>query len=64
MLLNAYGWSEIGLFAGYAAIGLLIASIAVFGAFLFEIFSLTSSRKQESTTRVSPVPAPKARVLA
>src|SRR5580658_721320 len=24
MLLNAYGWSQIGLFAGYAAIGLLV----------------------------------------
>ena len=37
MLLNAYGWSEIGTFAGYAAIGLLVAAIAVLGAFLFEI---------------------------
>jgi hypothetical protein len=37
MLLNAYGWSEIGTFAGYAAVGLLVAAIAVLGAFLFEI---------------------------
>ena len=37
MLLNAYGWSEIGMFAGYAAIGLAIAAVAVLGAFLFEI---------------------------
>ncbi len=37
MLLNAYGWSQIGLFAGYAAIGLLVAAIVVLGAFLFEI---------------------------
>jgi hypothetical protein len=39
------------MFAGYAAIGLLIAAIAVLGAFLFEIFSLVSSRKPVSTTR-------------
>jgi hypothetical protein len=37
MLLNAYGWSEIGMFAGYAAIGLAIAAVVVLGAFLFEI---------------------------
>jgi hypothetical protein len=37
MLLNAYGWSEIGVFAGYAAVGLAVAAVAVLGAFLFEI---------------------------
>lgn len=60
MLLNAYGWGQIGTFAGYAAIGLLVATIAVLGAFLFEIFSLVSSRKPVSTTRVSPATTLKA----
>jgi hypothetical protein len=64
MLLNAYGWGQIGTFAGYAAIGLLVATFAVVGAFLFEIFSLVSSRKQESTTRVSPVLPSTTRVIA
>jgi hypothetical protein len=64
MLLNAYGWGQIGQFAGYAAIGLAIAAIAVLGAFLFEIYSLVTSRKQESTTRVSPVIPSPARVVA
>ena len=64
MLLNAYGWGQIGQFAGYAAIGLAIAAIAVLGAFLFEIYSLVTSRKQESTTRVSPSSRAPARVVA
>jgi hypothetical protein len=64
MLLNAYGWGQIGQFAGYAAIGLAIAAFAVFGAFLFEIFSLTASRKKETNARVAPSPATKARAVA
>ena len=52
MLLNAYGWGQIGQFAGYAAIGLAVATFAVFGAFVFEVFSLMTSRKKESTRRV------------
>jgi len=63
MLLNAYGWGQIGQFAGYAAIGLLVAAIAVLGAFVFEIFSLVTSRKDERSTKVSPetsrTPAPR-----
>ena len=53
MLLNAYGWGEIGQFAGYAAIGLAVATFAVLGAFGFEVFSLLGSRRKDSTTRVS-----------
>jgi hypothetical protein len=53
MLLNAYGWGQIGQFAGYAAIGLAVATFAVLGAFGFEVFSLLGSRKKDSTTRVS-----------
>jgi uncharacterized membrane protein (Fun14 family) len=64
MLLNAYGWGEIGQFAGYAAIGLAIATFAVIGAFLFEIFSLTAARKKESPARVAPSPSSKTRVIA
>ena len=57
MLLNAYGWGQIGMFAGYAAIGLLIAAIVVFGAFVFEIFSWTTSRKSVRTTTHSAADA-------
>ena len=51
MLLNAYGWGQIGQFAGYAAVGLLIATFAVFGAFVFEIFSFMGSRRKETRPR-------------
>jgi hypothetical protein len=64
MLLNAYGWGQIGMFAGYVAIGLLIAAIVVLGAFVFEIFSLVGSKKQVSTTRVSPAVPTTARGVA
>jgi hypothetical protein len=64
MLLNAYGWGQIGQFAGYAAIGLAVATFAVFGAFVFEIFSLLGSRKKESATRVSTAASIKARAVA
>lgn len=47
ILLNTYGWWQIGQFAGYAAIGLAVATLAVLGAFLFEIYSWMTSRKEE-----------------
>jgi uncharacterized membrane protein (Fun14 family) len=53
MLLNAYGWGEIGTIAGYAAIGLAIAALAVLGAFLFEIFSWRRHVSQERTTHLT-----------
>jgi hypothetical protein len=56
MLLNAYGWSEIGTFAGYAAIGLLVAAIAVLGAFLFEIVRWRQTATATRTTRSVPQP--------
>ena len=37
LLLNAYGWSQVGSYAFYAAIGLAVAAFAVFIAFVFEI---------------------------
>src|ERR1700730_7377538 len=64
MLLNAYGWGQIGQFAGYAAVGLLVATLAVFGAFVFEIFSFLGSRRKESTTRVSTATATTTRAVA
>jgi uncharacterized protein (DUF1810 family) len=64
MLLNAYGWGQIGQFAGYAAIGLAVATFAVFGAFVFEIFSFLGSRRKESTTRVSTATATTTRAVA
>lgn len=39
-LLNAYGWWTVGVYAFYAAIGLLIATILVFAALLFELAQL------------------------
>ncbi len=38
LLLNAWGWWTVGAYALYAAIGLTAASVAVFLAFLFEVF--------------------------
>jgi len=37
LLLNAYGWWQIGQYAQYAAIGLSIAAFAVLLAFAFEL---------------------------
>ena len=39
-LLNAYGWWTVGTYAFYAAIGLLIATIVIFGALIFELAQL------------------------
>lgn len=39
LLLNSYGWSQIGQYAWYAAIGLTVAAFAVLCAFAFEIVS-------------------------
>ena len=41
-LLNAYGWWQVGQYAFYAAIALLVATIAVFGALVFELTRLRS----------------------
>jgi hypothetical protein len=37
-LLNSYGWWTLGVYATYAGIGLLIASLGVLGALVFELF--------------------------
>jgi hypothetical protein len=64
MLLNAYGWGQIGQFAGYAAVGLLIATLAVFGAFVFEIFDFMGSRRKETRPLASPATSIKARAVS
>lgn len=37
LLLYAWGWSQVGLYAFYAAIGLTIATVIVFGTMIFEL---------------------------
>lgn len=37
LLLNAYGWSQIGMYAFFAGIGLTVAAIVVLGALVFEL---------------------------
>lgn len=51
-LLNAYAWWTIGTYAFYAAIGLTVAAVAVFVAFLFEL--LVAPRRRELAL-VTPV---------
>jgi hypothetical protein len=63
ILLNTYGWWQVGQFAWYAAIGLAVAAVAVLGAFLFELYSWAASRKNERTHRSVDAPA-RTRVVA
>jgi hypothetical protein len=56
MLLNAYGWGQIGQFAGYAAIGLAIAAVAVLAAFLFEIVRWRETANAGRTSRTATQP--------
>ena len=54
LLLYAWGWSQVGLYALYAAIALTIATIAVFGTLVFEV--LMAPRRETATGR-HPLPA-------
>jgi hypothetical protein len=54
LLLNSYGWSQIGQYAFYAAIGLAIAAGAVLVALLYE---LVAWRRSARTTVESFTPA-------
>ena len=54
LLLNAWGWSQVGLYALYAAIGLTVATIAVFAGLVFEL--LVALRPAAVRTKV-PQPA-------
>jgi hypothetical protein len=56
MLLNAYGWWTLGTYAGYAAIGALLAALAVLGAFLFELLVATR-RVAVPTRRIASKPS-------
>src|SRR5262245_1892579 len=38
-LLNAYGWWTIGTYTTYAAFGLMLVTLGVLGAFVFEVFA-------------------------
>jgi hypothetical protein len=48
LLLNAWGWSQIGMYAYYAAIGLTVVALAVFIALVFELLAMI---------RTAPAPA-------
>jgi hypothetical protein len=52
MLLNAWGWWTVGTYAFYAAIAMTVATLAVFGALMYELFFAKTK------------PAPVARVMA
>jgi hypothetical protein len=54
LLLNAWGWSQVGLYALYAAIGLTVAAIAAFAALVFEL--LVAPRPAPART-TRPLPA-------
>jgi hypothetical protein len=54
LLLNAYGWSQVALYAFYAAIGLTVAAIAVFATLVFEL--LVAPRTVRAA-RPRPIPA-------
>jgi hypothetical protein len=59
ILLNSYGWWQVGQFAGYAAIGLAVAALAVLVAFLFEIVRWRETATEgvtRPTARPSKVP--------
>jgi len=56
LLLNAYGWWQVGQYAFYAAIGLTIAASAVFMALLFEI--ALAFRRREEKTSIAPTARP------
>lgn len=54
LLLNAWGWSQVGLYALYAAIGLTVASVAVFCTLVFELVMLW---RPTTVRKVAPLPA-------
>ena len=57
LLLNAYGWSTVGVYAFYVAIGLAVASFAVLLAFLFEVV-VVPRRAVERVAVQPPLGAP------
>ena len=54
LLLNAYGWSQVAMYAFFAAIGLTVAAFAVFCTLLYE---LLVALRPATATRTRPQPA-------
>ena len=54
LLLYAWGWSQVGLYALYAAIALAIAALAVFATLVFEVVLAARTLR---ATRPQPIPA-------
>jgi hypothetical protein len=50
LLLNSYGWWQIGQYAFYAALGLAVASLAVLVTFIVELFIWRRERRAGATT--------------
>lgn len=53
MLLNAWGWSQVGIYAFWAGIGLAIAAFAVLLAFLYEVV-VAPRREREKVNAPRP----------
>ena len=53
LLLNAWGWSQVGMYALYAAIGLTVAALVVFLALAFELVAMTRTAQATRTDRVA-----------
>ena len=49
LLLYAWGWSQVGLYALYAAIGMTVATIVVFCAMLFELLVAPRPARAKAT---------------
>jgi hypothetical protein len=53
LLLNAWGWSQVGMYALYAALGLTVAALVVFLALVFELVAMTRTAQATRTDRVA-----------
>lgn len=51
LLLNTYGWSQVAMYAFYAAIGLTIAAIVVLGALVFELVTAPRTAREKEPGR-------------
>jgi hypothetical protein len=64
LLLNAYGWWQVGQYALYAAIGLTIAASAVAVALVFEVVSMRRRQEKAEEARAGGEAAPGRPALA
>lgn len=60
LLLNAYGWWQVGQYAFYAAIGMTVAAVAVLCALAFEVAAWRRSAAASVRAIPSTVPRPAA----